>query len=249
MRCVYIDFLKICACTVERYSVFNVFHPRSNNMVLGCCGFHGDVLTVMKNVETQMKVHLDTHACTVICLFIIFVSWRLMYILCKYLLKYFLFLTINVKGISWLPLAPADKNLKFLTWNVNYSISLYPSTCNSLHCRFTVMVLPSWYSCSMGELVLVLALPTGHSQLFNVARERQKGLVSEILWSVKGGRRVKIKCGQAKGQRLSEREREREKREKKERVWASEWAATHNGWKVRLYSVKYRSTVVDSKEA
>ena len=26
-------------------------------MVLGCCGFHGDVLTVTKNVETQMKVH------------------------------------------------------------------------------------------------------------------------------------------------------------------------------------------------
>ena len=25
-------------------------------MLLGCCGFHGDVLTVMKNIGAQMKV-------------------------------------------------------------------------------------------------------------------------------------------------------------------------------------------------
>ena len=66
-------FLKACACfsmysRVERYSLFNVFHHRSDNMVLGCCGFHGDVLTVLKNVETQMKVYLDTHAYTIKCL-------------------------------------------------------------------------------------------------------------------------------------------------------------------------------------
>ena len=27
-------------------------------MVLGCCGFHGDVLTVTKNLTTQLKVHI-----------------------------------------------------------------------------------------------------------------------------------------------------------------------------------------------
>lgn len=28
----------------------------SDGILLGCCGFHGDVLTVTKNVKTQMKV-------------------------------------------------------------------------------------------------------------------------------------------------------------------------------------------------
>ena len=29
---------------------------RSDGLILGCCGFHGDVLTVTKNIEVQMKV-------------------------------------------------------------------------------------------------------------------------------------------------------------------------------------------------
>ena len=42
------------------YDDFAVYVPfRSDQMLLGCCGFHGDVLTVTKNVETQMKVHVN----------------------------------------------------------------------------------------------------------------------------------------------------------------------------------------------
>ncbi len=29
---------------------------RSDNIILGCCGFHGDVLAVTKTVKAQMKV-------------------------------------------------------------------------------------------------------------------------------------------------------------------------------------------------
>ena len=30
---------------------------RSEKIVLGCCGFHGDVLTVIKILQAQMKVN------------------------------------------------------------------------------------------------------------------------------------------------------------------------------------------------
>ncbi len=31
----------------------------SEKLILGCCGFHGDVLTVTKNVTAQMKASVD----------------------------------------------------------------------------------------------------------------------------------------------------------------------------------------------
>ena len=50
------------------YEYFNFAIFRSDQMLLGCCGFHGDVLTVTKNVETQMKVHVkDQRFCMCTC--------------------------------------------------------------------------------------------------------------------------------------------------------------------------------------
>ena len=38
------------------YKEFMTFDIRSDNIVLGCCGFHGDVLTLTKHITARLKV-------------------------------------------------------------------------------------------------------------------------------------------------------------------------------------------------
>lgn len=47
-----------CNSVLSVKLIINLFLDccRSDGLILGCCGFHGDVLTVTKNIEVQMKV-------------------------------------------------------------------------------------------------------------------------------------------------------------------------------------------------
>ncbi|XP_064395971.1 proteasome subunit beta type-1-B-like [Halichondria panicea] len=49
----------------EGFQIYSRNNPKtyklSNSLTLGCCGFHGDVLAVTKNVRTQMKVYEHVH--------------------------------------------------------------------------------------------------------------------------------------------------------------------------------------------
>lgn len=61
------DFSVIASDTrlSEGFQIYSRDYPKtyqlSEHMVLGCCGFHGDVLTVIKNVKSRMKVYEHIH--------------------------------------------------------------------------------------------------------------------------------------------------------------------------------------------
>lgn len=61
------DFSVIASDTrlSEGFQIYSRDYPKTYNlsghMVLGCCGFHGDVLTVTKNVNSRMKIYEHTH--------------------------------------------------------------------------------------------------------------------------------------------------------------------------------------------
>ena len=49
----------------EGFQIYTRDSPKtyqlSDGLILGCCGFHGDVLTVTKNLEAQMKIYENIH--------------------------------------------------------------------------------------------------------------------------------------------------------------------------------------------
>lgn len=49
--------IRVCVCICITPEL--ILSSRSENVVLGCCGFHGDVLTVMKILKAQLKVELS----------------------------------------------------------------------------------------------------------------------------------------------------------------------------------------------
>lgn len=61
------DFSVIASDTrlSEGFSIYTRDSPKTYEMgeklVLGCCGFHGDVLTVTKNITAQMKIYEHIH--------------------------------------------------------------------------------------------------------------------------------------------------------------------------------------------
>merc|ERR1712168_1444775 len=62
------DFAMIASDTrlSEGFNIHSRNHPKtyrlSNKMVLGSCGFHGDVLTLTRNIETRMKMYHHNHS-------------------------------------------------------------------------------------------------------------------------------------------------------------------------------------------
>lgn len=50
------------------YPILNITTCSSEGILLGCCGFHGDALTVTKNIKAQMKVRLCHKYCGSLCL-------------------------------------------------------------------------------------------------------------------------------------------------------------------------------------
>ncbi|CAI8048875.1 Proteasome subunit beta type-1-B [Geodia barretti] len=61
------DFAVIASDTrlSEGFQIYSRDYPKtyqlSDNMVLGCCGFHGDVLTVTKNIKSRIKDYEHLH--------------------------------------------------------------------------------------------------------------------------------------------------------------------------------------------
>ena len=50
--------MSIIICVV--YKQLMASDIRSDNIVLGCCGFHGDVLTLTKNITARLKVTMTS---------------------------------------------------------------------------------------------------------------------------------------------------------------------------------------------
>lgn len=61
------DFSVIASDTrlSEGFQIYSREYPKtyslSGDLVLGCCGFHGDVLTVIKNIKARMKIYEHVH--------------------------------------------------------------------------------------------------------------------------------------------------------------------------------------------